>query len=152
MCADQGSKKVPATDAIFANLQHLHADAAQDAQDAPHCHRHQSQGEDRRLLTRRRGTGAQAVQAADHDIASRRGTRPRRCILEVQSNQLSVIFGTSRDTSDFLADSLELWWADRQAVYPGVRRLLIDLDNGPEIASSRTQFMNAWSRSPTGSS
>jgi len=24
----------------------------------------------------------------------------------------------------------------------GVRRLLIDLDNGPEIASSRTQFMN----------
>ena len=29
-----------------------------------------------------------------------------------------------------------------RSAYPGVRRLLIDLDNGPEIASSRTQFMN----------
>ena len=28
-----------------------------------------------------------------------------------------------------------------KAVHPGVRRLLIDLDNGPEIASSPTQFM-----------
>ena len=28
-----------------------------------------------------------------------------------------------------------------QAAHPSVRRLLIDLDNGPEIASSRTQFM-----------
>jgi len=25
--------------------------------------------------------------------------------------------------------------------YPSVRRLLIDLDNGPEVGSSRTQFM-----------
>ena len=57
------------------------------------------------------------------------------------SAQLNVIFGTSRDTSDFVADCLELWWTSRRAVHPGVRRLLIDLDNGPEIASSRTQFM-----------
>lgn len=62
-------------------------------------------------------------------------------ILEVNSQQLNLIFGTSRDTSDFVADCLELWWRNRQSVYPGVRRLLIDLDNGPEIASSRTQFM-----------
>jgi hypothetical protein len=62
-------------------------------------------------------------------------------ILEVASGQLNVVFGTSRDTSDFVADCLELWWTNRRVVYPGVRRLLIDLDNGPEIASSRTQFM-----------
>ena len=52
-----------------------------------------------------------------------------------------MVFGTSRDTSDFVADCLELWWTNRQDAHPGVRRLLIDLDNGPEIASSRTQFM-----------
>jgi hypothetical protein len=62
-------------------------------------------------------------------------------ILEVGSDQLNVIFGTSRDTSDFVADCLEWWWINRRVAYPGVRRLLINLDNGPEIASSRTQFM-----------
>jgi hypothetical protein len=62
-------------------------------------------------------------------------------ILEVEAHQLNIVFGTSRDTSDFVADCLELWWTSRQAAYPAVRRLLIDLDNGPEIGSSRTQFM-----------
>ncbi len=46
-------------------------------------------------------------------------------ILEVDGDQLNVVFGTSRDTSDFVADCLELWWANRQAAHPGVRRLLI---------------------------
>lgn len=40
-----------------------------------------------------------------------------------------------------MADCLELWWNERRAAYGDVRRLLINLDNGPEIASSRTQFM-----------
>jgi len=62
-------------------------------------------------------------------------------ILEVDAGQLNVVFGTSRDTSDFVADCLELWWTNRQAAHPQVRRLLINLDNGPEIGSSRTQFM-----------
>ena len=63
-------------------------------------------------------------------------------ILEVECGQLNLIFGTSRDTSDFVADALDLWWADRKSVYPNVQRLLLDLDNGPEVGSSRTQFMN----------
>ena len=62
-------------------------------------------------------------------------------ILEVDNHQLNLVFGTSRDTSDFVADCLELWWANRRAAHPGVHRLLINLDNGPEIGSSRTQFM-----------
>jgi len=62
-------------------------------------------------------------------------------ILEVAAHQLNIVFGTSRDTSDFVADALELWWTNRRQDYGQVRRLQIDLDNGPEIASSRTQFM-----------
>jgi hypothetical protein len=62
-------------------------------------------------------------------------------ILEVELAQLNLIFGTSRDTSDFMADCLDLWWTNRRSVYPSIRRLQIDLDNGPEISSSRTQFM-----------
>lgn len=84
--------------------------------------------------------GSEPVRAADHDMHPDAILTPAG-ILEVDRNQLNVIFGTSRDTSDFVADSLELWWTNRQAAYPNVRRLLIDLDNGSEIASSRTQFM-----------
>lgn len=84
--------------------------------------------------------GLQAVRAADHDMHPTAVLAPAG-ILEIAANQLNIVFGTSRDTSDFIADALELWWQNRRAVYPGVRRLQIDLDNGPEIASSRTQFM-----------
>jgi hypothetical protein len=84
--------------------------------------------------------GQQSVHAADHDMHPDAVLVPAG-ILEVDRGQLNVVFGTSRDTSDFVADCLELWWSNRRAAYAGVRRLLIDLDNGPEIASSRTQFM-----------
>jgi Rhodopirellula transposase DDE domain len=84
--------------------------------------------------------GTSAVRAADHDMHPTAVLAP--CgILEVEASQLNVVFCPSRDTSDFVADCLDLWWAQRQPVYPGIRRLQIDLDNGPEIASSRTQFM-----------
>ena len=90
----------------------------------------------------RRGVarGRESVRAADHDMHPDAVLAPAG-ILEVAGHQLNVVFGTSRDTSDFVADCLELWWTNRRAAHPGVRRLLIDLDNGPEIASSRTQFM-----------
>jgi hypothetical protein len=84
--------------------------------------------------------GQTAVRAADHDMHPEAVLTPAG-ILEVDTQQLNLIFGTSRDTSDFVADCLNLWWTNRQAAHPDVRRLLIDLDNGPEIGSSRTQFM-----------
>ena len=84
--------------------------------------------------------GCEAVRAADHDMHPDAILAPAG-ILEVEAGQLNLIFGTSRDTSDFVADCLEGWWLDRRTTYPGIRRLQIDLDNGPHIASSRTQFM-----------
>lgn len=80
------------------------------------------------------------MQAADHDMHPDAILTPAG-ILEVSANQLNIVFGTSRDTSDFVADALDLWWISRREVYSHIRRLQIDLDNGPEIASSRTQFM-----------
>ena len=84
--------------------------------------------------------GQKAVHAADHDMHPKAVLAPAG-ILEVDTDQLTLVFGTSRDTSDFVADCLEMWWLRRQSAHPGVNRVLIDLDNGPEIASSRTQFM-----------
>ncbi len=40
-----------------------------------------------------------------------------------------------------MADCLDLWWSKRSRVHAKIGRLQIDLDNGPEIAISRTQFM-----------
>ena len=89
--------------------------------------------------------GAEPVKALDHDMSPdallvplgilelNRGTEP--------IHQPMFIFGHSKETSDFIADGLDLWWAERKTLYLGVKRLHIELDNGPEIASSRTQFM-----------
>jgi hypothetical protein len=67
-------------------------------------------------------------------------------ILEVSRGQGAVhqpwfLFGHSRETSDFIADGLDQWWAERKTAHPGVQRLHRELDNGPEVASGRTQFM-----------
>ena len=62
-------------------------------------------------------------------------------ILEVASTLLTITFGTSRETSDFVVDCLQQWWDQRRAFYPHVRKLAINLDCGPQIASNRTQFI-----------
>ena len=60
---------------------------------------------------------------------------------EQEVQQLWLAFGHSRETSDFIVDVLEMWWPERRASHPGVRRLQIELDNGPQLGSSRTQFL-----------
>lgn len=90
--------------------------------------------------------GGEAVQALDHDRAPEAVLVPFG-ILELNRGAVPIhqpwfLFGHSHETSDFLADGLDLWWRERAAVHPGVNRLHIELDNGPEIASTRTQFMN----------
>jgi transposase len=89
--------------------------------------------------------GAEPVKAVDHDMSPEALLVPLG-ILELNRgteaiHQPTFIFGHSKETSDFIADGLELWWTERKAFHLGVKRLHIELDNGPEIASSRTQFM-----------
>jgi DDE family transposase len=84
--------------------------------------------------------GGEAIQAWAHDMRPKEKLVP--CgILEVLGGLLTIIFGTSRDTSDFLADGLQQWWHLRKDQYRHIRQLVIDLDNGPQNASCRTQFM-----------
>jgi hypothetical protein len=84
--------------------------------------------------------GSEAIQAWDHDMRPKQKLVP--CgILEVLGGLLTIIFGTSRETSDFLADCLQQWWNLSKNQYRPIRQLVIDLDNGPQNASVRTQFM-----------
>ena len=74
----------------------------------------------------------------------RRDATPSRCpfgILEVKQKQFNVVYGNSLETSDFILDCLEHWWRYNKRRHLGVTKLQIDLDNGPEIESHRTQFI-----------
>lgn len=39
-------------------------------------------------------------------------------ILNLHSDELSIYWGKSAETSDFIVDCLTLWWKDNQADYP----------------------------------
>jgi hypothetical protein len=87
-----------------------------------------------------RSRGVEAIQAEDHDMDVKEKLVPYG-ILDVVGGLLTIIFGTSRETSDFIADCLQQWWDTNNDRYAHIRQLVIDLDNGPENASCRTQFM-----------
>ena len=89
---------------------------------------------------RGKARGLAAVQALDHDLATKEKLVPVG-ILEVESGQLDLTFGSSHKTSDLLADCLESWWQRRGQAHEGIEELLLHVDNGPESSGRRTQFL-----------
>lgn len=81
------------------------------------------------------------VKAADHDFHPKASVTPVG-ILVPQSDELFLACVTSKVTSDCLVDVLEQWWQSVRARFEQVRTLVINLDNGPENHSHRTQFLN----------
>ena len=62
-------------------------------------------------------------------------------ILETASGKAFLFFTESNKTSDFIVDGIELWWNTRKEDLCSVRRLVINMDNGPECSGRRTQFL-----------
>src|SRR5712691_8966849 len=79
-------------------------------------------------------------KADDHDTEIKAVVVPFG-ILDVLGNALTIFFGQSHETSDFIVDCLESWWHDNAHQYPDVEELAINLDNGPSVQSHRTQFI-----------
>jgi hypothetical protein len=133
-------KKIPETDAIFANVKSAHARSDGDAQvlrlsidtKAKIKLGEYSRGGKLRSF--------EPVKALDHDMQATETLVPFG-ILEVQQKQFNVVYGDSRETSDFIVDGLEHWWRYNKRRYAHIKELQIDLDNGPEIESHRTQFI-----------
>lgn len=89
----------------------------------------------------RGGRSRLEVKAADHDF------KPETTIVPVgiflpDEGETYLYFTSSKVTSDCLADCLEHFWSMVQARFPHVNTILINLDNGPENHSRRTQFVN----------
>lgn len=63
-------------------------------------------------------------------------------ILEVATGRSYLFFTKSNKTSDFIADGIELWWDSRkEALSTSIKRIVVNVDNGPECSGQRSQFL-----------
>jgi len=132
-------KKIKETDAIFDNVRRANREADED----PECLRI-SLDSKAKLKIGEFSRGGQSrdanTKALDHDMQAKATLVPFG-ILEVICGLLTVVFGTSHETTDFIVDCLQQWWDQRKASYAHIRKLAINLDCGPDIAGNRTQFI-----------
>jgi transposase len=88
----------------------------------------------------RGGKNRVEVKAADHDFHPEALVTPVGILLPREA-ELSLYAVTSKVTSDCLVDLLVAWWQTHRERFPQVTTLLLNLDNGPESHSRRTQFL-----------
>jgi hypothetical protein len=88
----------------------------------------------------RGGKNRVQVHAADHDFHSSENLTPVGILLPAYDE--FFLYGvTSKVTSDCLVDILTHWWETNKIRFSKVTRLVLNLDNGPENNSRRTQFL-----------
>jgi hypothetical protein len=88
----------------------------------------------------RGGKSRVPTQAADHDFEPVARLTPVGILLPAY-DELFVYGVTSKVTSDCLVDRLIDCWESVKERFAHITTLLINLDNGPENHSRRTQFM-----------
>jgi len=80
-------------------------------------------------------------RALDHDMGCDEKYTPFGIVNE-DTGQLHLLFGSSAKTSDFIVDSLYAWWeCQPDEVRNDCAMLQIKADNGPESNGQRTQFL-----------
>jgi transposase len=88
----------------------------------------------------RGGKSRVKTEAIDHDFQPDLKVTPVGILLP-KSDELFVYGVTSKVTSDCLVDRIEEWWKEVGERFRHVTRLLLNLDNGPENHSRRSQFI-----------
>jgi transposase len=88
----------------------------------------------------RGGKNRVPTSAADHDFQPEATVTPVGILLPA-TDELFLYGVTSKVTSDCLVDQLVHWWERVRARFAHITTLVINLDNGPENHSRRTQFM-----------
>jgi hypothetical protein len=81
-------------------------------------------------------------QADDHDLGCEEKYIP--CgIVDEDSAELNIIFGSSYKTSDFIVDTIEAKWNLMDEQEKSQTSLIqIKMENGPESSGRRTQFLS----------
>jgi transposase len=131
-------KKVKQTDAIFEQLKQVNPEADR----ADHTLRISIDAKATVPIGpfSRRGKGRTKTEAADHDFKPEATLTPFG-IFAPRTDDLWLYMARSKITSDFIVDRLEQWWQEVRLRFLGVKTLVINLDNGPENHSRRTQFL-----------
>ncbi len=88
----------------------------------------------------RGGRSRLEVKALDHDFKPDATLIPVGIFLP-EYGEIYLYFVCTKVTSDCLVDCLAQFWQTVHQRFPQVTTLLINLDNGPENHSRRTQFM-----------
>jgi hypothetical protein len=88
----------------------------------------------------RAGKSRVPTKAADHDFEPAATVTPVGIFLPA-CDELFLYGVPSKVTSDCLVDRLGDWWERVKERFSHISTLLINLDNGPENHSRRTQFM-----------
>lgn len=89
----------------------------------------------------RGGKSRVATQACDHDFHPSARVTPVGLFLPA-SDEFFLYGVISKVTSDCLADRLVQWWEEVRERFGQITTLVINLDNGPENHSRRTQFLS----------
>ncbi len=129
---------MPETEAIFVQLKQINEEAEADEQVV-------RLSMDAKATVKvgpfaRGGTSRVLTKAADHDFHPQARVTPVGIFLPA-SDELFLYGVTSKVTSDCLVDRLVDWWETVKERFAHIQTLLINLDNGPENHSRRTQFM-----------
>jgi Rhodopirellula transposase DDE domain len=88
----------------------------------------------------RGGKSRVPTRAADHDFQPQATVTPVGLFLPA-FDEVFLYGVTSKVTSDCLVDCLIAWWEAMRERFSPITTLVINLDNGPENHSRRTQFM-----------
>jgi hypothetical protein len=133
-------KKVPEADQIFETVSDLNRQA--DACSNDEILRASQDAKARLKVGRFSRGGYSRVRrdALDHDFAADAMLVPMGIFLP-KYDELHIDLYRDRAPADAWVDSLEAFWQREGHRFPATRALLLNLDNGPENSSHRTQFM-----------
>jgi len=131
-------KKVPETDVIFERLATVNP--AADADETVLRLSVDAKATILLGLFSRGGYSRLTVKALDHDFGADKKVTPVGVFLP-RYNELFLFLTTCPVTADLIVDCIHQTWLMMADRLPQVRTLLINLDNGPENHSRRTQFM-----------
>ena len=131
-------KRVPQTDAIFEPLKTVNPEADRAADTL------RVSIDAKATVTigpfSRRGRSRTGTEAADHDFQPEATPTPFGIFLP-EHDDLWLYMACSKITGDFIVDRLEQWWEGVRLRFLRVKTPVINLDNGPENHSRRSQFL-----------
>jgi hypothetical protein len=129
---------VKETDAIFAEVTRRHALAA--ASDETVRLSIDTKATVKIGPFSRGGYSRTGTQGADHDFQPTGKLTPFG-LFQPATDELDLYVSASQVTSDLMVDCLEDWWQRHRDRLAATKTLLLDLDNGPENHSRRSQFL-----------